>query len=145
MRVGKETKERHSKEQYVCPGQRNTRLFHINVGSCNGCDIEVYALSMFGYEFVDDLTAADVIIACGAVTKPIKPILEQILNRTQNIPVVAVGTCAISGRVFSGENVLGPIDEFTPTEVYVFGCPPRPKEIMQGISMALKRGSFCYV
>lgn len=143
--MGEKAKERYSKEQHIFPGQRNARLFHINVGSCNGCDIEVYALSMFGYEFVDDVAVAGVIIACGAVTKPIKPILEQTLNKAQDIPVVAVGTCAISSKVFRGEKVLGPVDEFTPVEVYVFGCPPRPKEIIQGISMASKRGDSRYV
>jgi len=145
MRTGKKAKESHSKEHFASLGQRSVRLFHINVGSCNGCDIEVCALRMFDYEFVDDPKTADVIIACGAVTKPIRPILEQILNKTQNIPLAAVGTCAISGRVFNGERVLGPIDAFTPTKVYVFGCPPRPKEIMKGISMALKQGGSCCV
>ncbi len=142
MLSGKRT-NRHSNEQRIRPGKGSVRLSHVNVGSCNGCDIETLALKMFDYEFVDDVQTADVIIACGAVTKPIKPIFEQILNKTGNIPVVAVGTCAISGRVFRGEKVLGPIDAFTPTKVYVFGCPPHPREIMRGISMALKREAFC--
>jgi len=126
-------------------GKRNRYLFHIDVGSCNGCDIEVYALSKFGYEFVDDPAMADVILICGSVTKQTKQLLEGVLDKTQKIPKVVVGTCAISGKVFGGEGCArAPVDKFTCVDVYVFGCPPQPKEIKNGILMALKQGGFNY-
>jgi membrane-bound hydrogenase subunit mbhJ len=116
--------------------ERVIRLFHINVGSCNGCDIEVYSLTESGYEFVDDHTA-DVIVVCGSVNSQTRPILTQLLGKAQKIPIVAVGTCAISARVFSDKGVK-PVDEFTHIDMYVFGCPPRPQEIKNGILRVLK-------
>lgn len=118
-------------------------MFHINVGSCNGCDIEVLSLTRSGYDFVDDPTLADVIVICGSVNSQTRLILEQLLDNAKKIPKVAIGTCAISARVFNDKSVK-PVDEFTFIDMYVFGCPPRPQEIKSGILRLLKLGGFEY-
>ncbi|MEM0049233.1 MAG: NADH:ubiquinone oxidoreductase [Candidatus Bathyarchaeia archaeon] len=117
------------------------RLLHINVGSCNGCDVEVLSLAIFGYEFVDD--SPDVIVICGSVNNQTKPVLKQLLDRNRRVPKVAVGTCAISARVFNCENVE-PVDDFTDVDMYVFGCPPSPIEIRNGIEKVV-RGSYTWL
>jgi membrane-bound hydrogenase subunit mbhJ len=111
--------------------RRFIRLLHINLGSCNGCDIEVRSLANFGYKFVDG-TIADVIVLCGSVNIKTRPILEQLINKNQKTPKVAIGTCSISAGVFRGEGVE-PVDKLVHINMYVFGCPPSPREIKSGI------------
>jgi len=52
--------------------------------------------------------------------------------------VISVGSCSISGGVFSGcYNVGGSTDEIVPVDVYIPGCPPRPEAIVDGIIQLL--------
>ncbi len=50
--------------------------------------------------------------------------------------VVAMGACAITGGLyFDSYNVLPGIDNILPAYVYVPGCPPRPKTLIQAIML----------
>ena len=49
--------------------------------------------------------------------------------------VMAVGTCACSGGIFSsacGGTALPGISSRIPVDVFVAGCPPRPEAIIDG-------------
>src|SRR5947207_14102121 len=53
--------------------------------------------------------------------------------------VIAMGACAISGGPFKqGYNVLKGIDRYIPVDVYIPGCPPRPKALLHAF-MELQR------
>jgi NADH-quinone oxidoreductase B subunit len=121
---------------------------HFNTGSCNGCDIEIlamltpyYDVERFGIRLRGSPRHADVLICTGPVTRQARDRLLRIYDQMPDPKfVIAVGACAISGGVFDGcYNVVGPIDEVIPVDVYVPGCPPRPQAIIDGVMKLLHK------
>lgn len=119
---------------------------HFNTGSCNGCDIEIlatftpyYDVERLGIVLRGSPRHADVLICTGPVTRQARDRLVRIYAQMPDPKfVVAVGTCAISGGVFAGcYNIVGPIDQIIPVDVYIPGCPPRPPAIIDGITKLL--------
>lgn len=129
-------------------------LFHLNTGSCNGCDIEFvtlltprYDVERFGIKLSGSPRHADIVIVSGPLTTQSK---DRALKVFSQIPepkvVVSLGSCPMSGNVFKGSySIEAPLDRFIPVDVSVAGCPPKPEAIMDGILRAieilkLKRG-----
>ena len=120
-------------------------VYHLNTGSCNGCDIEILAVltprydaERFGIKLVGSPRHADVLLATGPVVRQMVPRVKRIY---QQIPdpklVMAIGNCGIEGDVFyESYSLAGPIDQIIPVDVYVPGCPPRPEAIIHGVVMA---------
>jgi NADH-quinone oxidoreductase B subunit len=123
-------------------------LIHFNSGSCNGCDIEIlatltpkYDVERFGVKLKGSPRHADILICTGPVTLQAR---DRLLRVYQQMPepkyVIAVGSCALSGGVFAGcYNVVGPIDQVIPVDIYVPGCPPRPEAIIHGVVKLLEK------
>ena len=117
-------------------------ILHFNSGACNACDIEVldaltprFDLERFGILLKATPRHADVMVACGAVTRQVASRMERIFNQMAEPKfVVAVGTCACTGGVFNGcYNVLGGVDKIIPVSAYIPGCPVRPEAIIDGV------------
>jgi NADH-quinone oxidoreductase B subunit len=117
-------------------------ILHFNSGACNACDIEVldaltprFDLERFGILLKATPRHADVMVACGAVTRQVACRMERIFNQMAEPKfVVAVGTCACTGGVFNGcYNVLGGVDKIIPVSAYIPGCPVRPEAIIDGV------------
>src|SRR5512139_3396011 len=121
-------------------------IIHFNSGSCNGCDIEIlatltprYDVERFGIKLEGSPRHADVLVVTGPVSRQAR---ERLLRTYEQIPepkfVISVGSCSISGGVFSDcYNVVGSTDEVIPVDVYIPGCPPRPEAIVDGIIQLL--------
>lgn len=120
----------------------------VDAGSCNGCELEISALSspvydaeQFGIHFVASPRHADMLLVTGPVTRN----MEVPLRKTYDaIPapklVVAVGDCARTCGVFKDSYaVVGSVDRVVPVDVFVDGCPPEPSDILRGILTALDR------
>ena len=116
--------------------------YHINTGSCNGCDIEIlaaltprYDVERFGIMLVGSPRHADVLLVTGPVTRQMEPRLKRVYEQTPDPKVVMViGNCGLEGGVFyESYNLVGPIDQIIPVDVYVPGCPPRPEAIIEGV------------
>jgi len=119
----------------------------VDAGSCNGCELEMHALSNsyynvegIGIRFVASPRHADLLL----VTGPVSAHMEQALRRTWDaVPapkrLVAIGQCACDGGVF-GESYAscGRVANILPVDVEVAGCPPPPLEILRGILAALQ-------
>jgi Ni,Fe-hydrogenase III small subunit len=127
---------------------RSLAIRELDAGSCNGCEVEVNALSnpvydieRLGMKFVASPRHADLLLVTGPVTRN----MEQPLQRTyQAMPrpriVAAMGACSISGGIFRGSYTChGGVAEVIPVDVFIPGCPPRPQAIIQGIMEALDR------
>ncbi len=127
---------------------RSLWVFHVNTGSCNGCDIEIvaaltprYDAERFGVKLVGTPRHADVLLVTGPVTKDMKDKLKRVYDQTPDPKVVmSIGNCGNSGGCFyESYNIDGPIDKVVPVDVYVAGCPPRPEAIIDGVVKAWKK------
>jgi len=120
-------------------------VYQLNTGSCNGCDIEIlaaltprYDLERFGIVLVGSPRHADVLLVTGPVTRQMAPRLKRIYEQTPDPKVViAIGGCGLEGGAFyESYNLVGPIDQVIPVDVYVPGCPPRPEAIIEAVVKA---------
>ena len=121
---------------------RSLAVRYLDVGSCNGCDVEVNAatspvtdLERFGIRFVASPRHADVLLVTGVVTRNLAEALVRTVEATpEPRAVVALGACAITGGIFVGSpHVLGGAHALVPVDVVVPGCPPPPESILAGL------------
>lgn len=120
-------------------------LFHMNTGSCNGCDIELisslsprYDVEQLGIHVEGSPRHADILCITGPVTRnsleAVRTVYGQVCHPKA---VVALGSCPASCNVFAGSPVVaGPLNKHIPVDVYVPGCPPSPDAIVAGIARA---------
>lgn len=125
--------------------RRSPWLFHLNSGSCNGCDIELiasltprYDAEQLGVRLQGSPRHADILCVTGPVTRTslhaVKTVCGQVCEPKA---VVAIGSCPASTNAFIDSRVVvGPLDRHIPVDVFVPGCPPRPDAIIQGIAAA---------
>ena len=126
---------------------RSLAIRHVNTGSCNGCELELravsnvlYDLERFGLRFVASPRHADVLLVTGPLTRNLRAALEQAWDATPEPKwVVAVGDCAVDGGVFKGSYaVLGGTGLSVPVDLTIGGCPPPPARILAGLRTLLE-------
>lgn len=126
---------------------RSLAIRAVDAGSCNGCELEIHALSnalydleRFGLRFVASPRHADVLMVTGPVTKNMREALERTYNATPDPKwVVAIGDCAVDGGLFSGSYaVVGGVGCVIPVDLHIRGCPPRPIQLLAGLRTLLK-------
>lgn len=121
---------------------RSLSIRAIDAGSCNGCELEMQALSnafydieRFGLRFVASPRHADVLLVSGPVTRNMAQALERTYIATPDPKwVVALGDCGRDGGCFAGSYaVLGGVSKVVPVDLHIPGCPPSPMEILKGL------------
>jgi Ni,Fe-hydrogenase III small subunit len=121
---------------------RSLSIREVDAGSCNGCELEINALSnpyydleRFGLRFVASPRHADVLLATGPVTKNMRQALEQTYEAMPAPKwVVAAGDCALDGGCFAGSYaVVGGVSKVIPVDLHIPGCPPSPVQLLQGL------------
>jgi len=129
---------------------RSLLLRHVDSGSCNGCELELIALSGLAYDlerlglrFTTSPRHADVLMVTGPLTRNLHEALLATYNATPNPKwVIAVGDCAVDGGVFRGSYaVLGGAGAALPVDLLIRGCPPTPAQVIAGLTalMAVQR------
>jgi len=120
-------------------------LYHVNTGSCNGCDIEVVAAltprfdaERFGMKLAGTPRQADIVVVSGPITSQSK---ERLIRTLEQVPeprvIVSVGSCPQSGNVFKGSySIEGPLDKYCHVDVTVAGCACKPETIIEGLAQA---------
>ena len=138
-------------------GEEILRLFrgalairHVDAGSCNGCELEIHAVSNvyynlegLGIKFVASPRHADMLLVTGPVSRNMEVALKRTYDATPDPKlVVAIGDCGCSGGIF-GESYAscGRVSNVIPVDVAVPGCPPDPRAIIQGILTAVSAKS----
>lgn len=120
----------------------------VDAGSCNGCELEINALSNpyynlegLGIQLVASPRHADLLLVTGPVTRHMELALRRTFDAMPDPKlVVAAGDCACGCGVHSGGYaVCGRVADVLPVDVTVPGCPPSPQALLQGILQAVQR------
>jgi len=126
---------------------RSLSIRHVDAGSCNGCELEMHALSnafydleRFGLRFVASPRHADVLTVTGPVTVNMR---DALLRTYEAMPdpkwVVAIGGCAVDGGLFAGSAaIVGGVKDVLPVDITIRGCPPNPRQLLAGLLALLK-------
>ena len=126
---------------------RSLSIRHVDAGSCNGCELEIHALSnafydleRLGLRFVASPRHADVLTVTGPVTKNMREALLRTYNAMPDPKwVVAIGRCAVDGGIFiSSYAVVGGVKDVIPVDLHIRGCPPSPTKILKGLIALLE-------
>ena len=121
---------------------RSLSIREVDAGSCNGCELEINALSnafydleRFGLRFVASPRHADVLLVTGPVTKNMREALRRTYDATPAPKwVVAAGDCALNGGLFAGSYAcVGGVSGVVPVDLHIPGCPPTPKALLTGL------------
>lgn len=121
---------------------RSLKLRSVSAGGCNGCELELNAMSnvnfdfgRFGIEWVASPRHADGLVLSGPLTRNMAEAVE-LAYEGMPAPkfVVAFGACAISGGPYVDSSALDRtfVDRFVPS-LYVPGCPPHPLTFVNGL------------
>jgi Ni,Fe-hydrogenase III small subunit/NAD-dependent dihydropyrimidine dehydrogenase PreA subunit len=121
---------------------RSLRLRQVSAGGCNGCELELNALSnvnfdlqRYGIEWVASPRHADALVLTGPLTTNMA---EAVRLAWDAMPdprfVIAFGACAISGGLYAEAPAVDRsfFEEVGPV-LYVPGCPPHPLTFVHGI------------
>jgi len=129
------------------PFSRSLHIRHVDTGSDGAVEQEIaallnpyYDMQRLGLFFTATPRHADVLLVTGPVTRP----MEEPLRRTyEAMPeprvVVAAGTDACSGGIWTDPEVLGGVDRVLPVDVYIPGDPPSPIALLHGLLLAAGR------
>ena len=119
---------------------------HVDAGSCNGCELEIHALTNpyynlegLGIKFVASPRHADMLLVTGPVSKHMESALKRVYEATPEPRlVVAVGACGKGEGIFCPSYaVRGRVADVIPVDVEVPGCPPSPEALLRGIAAAI--------
>lgn len=121
---------------------RSLKLRSVSAGGCNGCELEVNALTnvnfdigRYGIDIVASPRHADGLVLTGPISRNMADALQLCWDGMPDPKlVIAVGACAISGSPFEGANALDRsfLQRFEPA-LYVPGCPAHPLTFISGI------------
>lgn len=121
---------------------RSMKLRSVSAGGCNGCEMEINAMSNVNFDFgrygIDMVASprhADGLVLSGPISRNMVTALHSCWEAIPDPKIViAVGACAISGGVFAECNAVerGFLETFQPS-LYVPGCPAHPLSIIAGI------------
>ncbi|HUX02398.1 MAG: hydrogenase [Phycisphaerae bacterium] len=127
-------------------------VYHVNVGACNNCDIEIlelltprYDVERFGMVLVGSPRHADALLVTGICTRQAEARLVEVYEQTAKPCVVfCIGSCAMTGGIFRhayhfSRPVEDVIREADPGAIiaHVPGCPPKPEAMILGAVKAL--------
>lgn len=127
--------------------EKSPWIYHINTGSCNGCDIELVALlgprydiERYGVKLAGTPRHADIVVVTGPVTSQSKERMLRVISQVPEPKVImSLGSCPMSCNVFKGSySVEGPLDKWVEVDVSVGGCAPKPEAIIEGLRKAIE-------
>jgi Ni,Fe-hydrogenase III small subunit len=125
---------------------RSLAIRQVDAGSCNGCELEVHAMSgllydmeRFGLSIVASPKHADVLLVTGPMSRNMIEAVQRARAATpEPCWVVAAGDCAADGGVFKGSYaVAGGVAAVIQVDLVIPGCPPTPLALLEGLCALL--------
>ncbi|MCG8348786.1 MAG: NADH:ubiquinone oxidoreductase [Chloroflexales bacterium] len=115
------------------------KIYHINTGSCGGCDIEIGAAlaSSTDLSLATTPQEADVLILTGPITAGSQRALSRLLSDASAVPLIVIGRCAIDGHPF-GKGGMQELPDVA-VRLQLEGCPPTLADITAAIREAITR------
>src|SRR2546423_3941682 len=119
---------------------RKSSLWSLTFGlSC--CAIEMmatagprYDLDRFGMIFRATPRQADVMIVAGWVSVKMAPFIKRLYDQMPEPKyVIAMGRASAGGPYRDSITIVKGVDHIVPVDVYVYGCPPRPENLIHRI------------
>lgn len=126
--------------------EKSPWIYHVNTGSCNGCDIELVALlgprydiERYGVKLAGTPRHADIIVVTGPITSQSKERMLRVISQVPEPKVImSLGSCPMSCNVFKGSySIEGPLDKWVNVDISVGGCAPKPEAIIEGLKKAI--------
>ena len=121
------------------PGRpRSLFVRHLDCGSCNGCELEllaltnpVYDIHRQGIAFKPSPRQADVLALTGVFTHNLREAAERTVAAMPEPCIVTVGDCALDGGVFRDSYAVAskPAAIQGVIKDHIPGCPPSPETI----------------
>lgn len=120
----------------------------VDAGSCNGCELEIHALSnpfydveRFGIHFVASPRHADVLLVTGVVSRAMQTALLRTYDATPNPKwVIAMGDCASCGGEFGVSYAsCGAVSNVIPVDMTITGCPPTPLVLLKSLLALMEK------
>ena len=139
---------RNSENEFGQAFSRSIHIIVVDAGDCGACLNEVkqlnnpyYNMHSLGFFITPTPRHADVMLVVGAVTDPMRFVLQKIYEAMPTPKrVVAVGACAVSGGVFAESFVCSNgLASVLPVDVEVPGHPAPPLAILHGLLVAVGR------
>ncbi|HJS95877.1 MAG TPA: hypothetical protein VJ741_16550 [Solirubrobacteraceae bacterium] len=129
------------------PLRRSLHIRHVDAGSDGAVEQEIaallnpyYDMQRLGLFFTASPRHADVLLVTGPVTRPMEAPLRRAFDAMpEPRVVVAAGTDACSGSIWTEPEVLGGVDRVLPVDVYIPGDPPSPIALLHGLLLASGR------
>ena len=150
LRIGRITERAGARPPAIVdpPGgvRGSLQVRHVDVGSCNGCEIEiaaafgpVYDAERFGARLVASPRHADALLVTGAVTRNmVQPLRNTVEATPKPRVIIACGDCALGRGVFADAyGVVGSVAEVLEdiggVDIEIPGCPPTPDQIIAAL------------
>ena len=129
------------------PFRRSLHIRHVDTGSDGAVEQEIaallnpyYDMHRLGLFFTASPRHADVLLVTGPVTRPmVEPLRRTYDAMPEPRVVVAAGTDACSGGIWTAPEVLGGVDRVLSVDVYIPGDPPSPIALLHGLLLAAGR------
>jgi len=130
------------------PFSRSLHIRFVDGGACGACMSEIeqinkpyYNMHRLGFFVTPTPRDADVLMVAGPVTDHLRLAIRKTYEAMPAPKrVLAVGTCALSGGIFSpGFACSSGLSEVIPVDAGVPGCPPPPLAIIHALLVAVSR------
>jgi len=124
------------------------KLYILDTGSCNACELELQALftplyniQKLGVEVVYEIGEADLLVITGILTENIYPLcLETYQALKEPRYLITIGDCPLFEAPFKDTFAIkGDIPSHFFVNSKITGCPPNPRDILLGLLKFLQK------